>query len=87
MATAFKGAHAHDGMRMIGRAAHNRIQIILLQHLPKIPITLGIGKLLGGSGEIFLINIAQGSNVGLFHRSNAAQITTAAAGNPNNADV
>ena len=74
-------------MRVIRRAANYRIQILLIQHPPKIPKTFGVGILFAGGGEIFQIHIAQGRDVGFFYRGDPAQITAAPTGNTHDADV
>jgi hypothetical protein len=51
------------GMRVIGRADDNRVEVLLLQTLPPIDVSLGLRETLERVRKAFLVDIAQRHNV------------------------
>ena len=52
-----------EGVGVIQRAADNGVNIFLLQTLAPVRVALGLGKFLGGGGQVLLIDIAEGDHV------------------------
>ncbi len=67
MPSALERRHAHDGVRVIGRAAHHRVQILALKHPPKIRVALGLGKLLDRPRQPPRIHVAKRDNILALH--------------------
>src|ERR1043166_1049623 len=53
----------HEGVRVIGRAAHDRFDVLLLQTLTPVHVVLRVRELLGGKGQMLLVHVAEGDDV------------------------
>ena len=47
-----------DGVRMVGRGHDDRVEILLIEHLPIVGIFLGERKLVGRFAQAMLVDIA-----------------------------
>ena len=56
--------HRRDGMRVIGRSDHDRVDpLLLFEHGAKIAIPTGVGILLKRPGGVFPIHVAERDDV------------------------
>ena len=58
------GVDGHDGVLMIGGADHHRVQILALEQLAVIEIGGRIRQLLFCPGQLLLVDVANGGDVG-----------------------
>ena len=73
-----------DRMRMVGRANHYRINVLLFEHLSEIVVSLGAGKFLFGRCKKIVVDVAQGDDVFLLH---AGDVRAGAIGRADDAEV
>ena len=59
----FMAADAGQGVGVVGRADDHRVEVLLVEQLAPVDVGLGLGELLGGLGQVVVVDVAQGDDV------------------------